>query len=149
ADNALFISGVFPRPDLSGRRRRPARMGGSSGVDRGYYVSTGKTCYRMAAEHDLAEFTQQRPTLFKLAEYFEVYMNALNEVSERYVLGFDLNLIADKMLDNLNLYRRTGEEKYLESVRRYAAVLRLDEERLSSLLGKAWGQILPQTDGFS
>jgi len=69
ADNALFLSGVFPR---SLRRRRSGRMGGSRLVDRGYYVTTGKTCYRLAAEHELAEFTQQRPTLYKLSRYFEV-----------------------------------------------------------------------------
>ncbi len=137
ADNALFLSGVFPR---SLRRRRPGRMGGSRLADRGYYVSTGKTCYRLAAEHDLAEFTQQRPTLYKLSQYFEVYMDALNEVSERYVLGFDLNLIADKMLDNFNLYRRTREEKYLENARRYAAILKLDEGRFPSLFRRARGR---------
>src|SRR3989337_1460005 len=42
---------------------RQARMGGSPSADRGYFVSTGKTCYRLAADQDLAEFTQQRPTL--------------------------------------------------------------------------------------
>ncbi len=140
ADNALFLSGVFSR---SLRRRRSGRMGGSRLVDRGYYVSTGRACYRLAAEHDLAEFTQQRPTLHKLSQYFEVYMGALNEVSERYVLGFDLNLIADKMLDNLNLYRRTGEETYLENVRRYAAILLLDERRFASLFRKASGLPAP------
>lgn len=132
-DNALFISGVFPR---SLRRRRAGRMGGSRLPDRGYYVSTGRACYRLAAEHELAEFTQQRPTLNKLSRYFEVYMDALNEVSERYLLGFDLNLIADKMLDNLNLYRRTGEERYLENARRYAAIMKLDEGRFVSLFRK-------------
>lgn len=140
-DNALFISGVFPR---SFRRRRAGRMGGSRLLDRGYYVSTGKTCYRLAAEHDLAEFTQQRPTLYKLSQYFEVYMDALNELSERYILGFDLNLIADKMLDNFNLYRRTGEERYLENARRYAAILRLDESRFPALFRPPRGRPLGQ-----
>ncbi len=133
ADNSLFLGGVFSRS--FGRRRR-GRMGGSRFVDRSYYVSTGKTCYRMAAEHDLAALTQQRPTLLKLSQYFELYMDALNEVSERYILGFDLNLIADKMLDNFNLYRRTREEKYLENARRYAAILRLDETRFPSLFSR-------------
>src|SRR3972149_10632353 len=44
ADNPLFISGVFPH---SVRRRRAGRLGGSRPGGRGYYVSTGKTCYRL------------------------------------------------------------------------------------------------------
>jgi len=124
-DNSLFVTGVFPRA----LRRRRGRF-----VDRSYYVSTGKRFYRLAAGHDLAEFTQQRELLEKLAAYFELYSDALNELSERYVMGFDLNLIADKMLDNFNHYRRTGEERYLENARRYAAVLKLDAESFPSLM---------------
>jgi hypothetical protein len=139
ADNALFVTGVFPR-SLQRRRasRRWRRL--SAGptvstrfVDVGYYVSTGKTCYRLAAEHELAEFTQQRQTLDKLATYFEIYMEALNEMSERYILGFDMNLIADKMLDNFNLYRRTGDEKYLNNARKYAAILKVDQASFPTL----------------
>ena len=128
ADNALFISGIF-----SASRR--GRRGVSRYLDQSYYVSTGKTCYRLAAQHKLADLTQQRRTLTKLADYFEIYMDALNEASERYILGFDLNLIADKMLDNFNLYRRTGEEKYLENARRYAAILRVDQASFPALFG--------------
>lgn len=139
ADNALFISGVFPR---SFRRRRRGAMGGSALLDHDYYVSTGKTCYRLAADHDLAEFTQQRPTLRKLSGFFEVYVEALNELSERYVTGFDLNLIADKMLDSFNLYRQTGDDRHLENARRYAAILKLDEERFAALFRRPRGHIL-------
>src|SRR3990170_3486750 len=130
ADNALFLTGVFPR---SLRRRRGGRRRAVPFIDSSYYVSSGKSFYRLAAEHELAEFTQQRDTLNKLSTYFEVYMDALNEISERYILGFDLNLIADKMLDNFNLFRRTGEEKYLENARKYAAILRVDEARFPAL----------------
>lgn len=136
ADNSLFISGVFPA-SLRGSRR--GRLGFSRYLDRSYYVGTGKTCYRLAGQHDLAEITQQRGTLFKLADYFEIYMDALNEASERYILGFDMNLIADKMLDNFNLYRRTGEEKYLENARKYAAILRVDQARFPSLFRRPRG----------
>jgi hypothetical protein len=134
-DNALFLSGVFA---ASLQRRRPAGRGPlrrqrAAGVDRGYYVSTGKTMYRMASQHELAEDTQQRDTLSKLAEHFEVYADALHEMSERYILGFDMNLIADKMLDCINEYRRTGEERQLENARRYAALLRLDRDRFAAL----------------
>ena len=105
-------------------------------------MSTGKASYRLAAEHDLAEFTQQRLTLYKLSGYFEVYMDALNEMSERYILGFDMNLIADKMLDNFNLYRRSGDESYLDNARKYAAILRIDEKRFPSLVRRPRGHIL-------
>jgi hypothetical protein len=130
-DNALFISGVFPasgatraQATRSVLRRRAART-----IDTGYYVSTGKTMYRMAARQDLAAETSQRDLLEKLAEYFELYMDALTEMSERYILGFDMELIADKMLDAINRYRASGEEKQLENARRYAAILRIDRER--------------------
>jgi hypothetical protein len=131
-DNALFVTGVFPRAlrrRRAGRWRTPVAF-----VDRSYYVSTGKRFYRLAAQHELAEFTQQRPLLEKLASFFEVYMDALNEMSERYIMGFDLNLIADKMLDNFNQYRRTGEERYLQNARRYAAILKVDPDAFPSLL---------------
>ncbi len=139
ADNALFVTGVFPRglsrrPSRRRWRRRasdPTRHLGF--VDIRYYVSTGKTCYRLAAEHELAEFTEQRQTLGKLGAYFEVYMEALNEMSERYILGFDMNLIADKMLDSFNLYRRTGDEKHLSNARKYAAILRVNQASFPSL----------------
>ena len=148
ADNALFLSGMFPQCWRRGRRAdarpsgRRGRMGGSPSADRGYFVSTGKTCYRLAADHELAEFTRQRPTLLKLSGYFEVYLDALNELSERYVTGFDFNLLADKMLDRFNLYRRTGDERHREEARRYAALLRLDSRRFPALYRKARPHLL-------
>lgn len=139
-DNALFLSGVFPQV---WRRSRPrGRMGGARFIDRGYFVNTGRTCYRMAAEHELAEFTRQRPVLLKLSDYFEVYVDALNELSERYITGLDFNLIADKMLDRFNLYRKTGDEKYREEARRYAALLKLDSRRFPALYQKTRPHIL-------
>ncbi|MEX2246357.1 MAG: hypothetical protein WEC75_06690 [Dehalococcoidia bacterium] len=136
-DNALFVTGMFPQ---SVGRRRPSgrsalRRRAARGVDAGYYVTTGKAMYRMAARHELAEDTEQRGTLEKLSEYFEVYMDALNEMSERYIMGFDMELIADKMLDNFNRYRASGEERYLTNARRYAAILHLAPERFPALFG--------------
>ena len=132
ADSSLFVAGVFPRAI---RRRRRGRTGAAvPAIYRSYYVTTGKRCYRLAARHELADFTQQRPLLEKLASYFEVYMEALNELSERYIMGFDLHLIADKMLDNFNRYRQTGEERFLQNARRYAAILKLDPEAFPGLL---------------
>jgi hypothetical protein len=54
-------------------------------------------------------------------------------MSERYVMGFDMNLIADKMLDSFNLYRRTGEQRYIENARKYAALLKIDQRNFPSL----------------
>ncbi len=122
-DNSLFVTGIFPK---TMRRRRGRRSAAVAFVDRSYYVSTGKRFYHLAAQHELAEFTQQRALLEKLSSYFEVYVDALNEMSERYIMGFDLQLIADKMLDNFNQYRRTGDERFLQNARRYAAILKVD-----------------------
>ena len=130
ADNSLFIVGVFP--ESLRRGRRPGKGLGAF-VDRGYFVSNGKTYYRLASQHDLAEFTRQRETLEKLASYFDVYSEALNELSERYVMGFDMNLIADKMLDSFNLYRRSGEQRYLDNARKYAALLKIDQRSFPAL----------------
>jgi hypothetical protein len=147
-DNSLFVTGIFAkvlRPRRHGRWRTPVPS-----IDQGYYVTTGKRFYHMAAHHDLAELTQQRDLLDKLADYFEVYMQALNEMSERYIMGFDMNLIADKMLDNFNSYRQTSDEKFLDNARRYAPILKLDPEGFPNVMKsmRARGHVIegsPQT----
>jgi len=136
ADTALFLSGVFPAT-MERRRaaaRTPLRRRASRGVDAGYYISTGKTMYRMAAGHAPDEDAQQRETLARLARNFEVYVDALNEMSERYITGFDMELIADKMLDAFNRYRETGDARHLGAARRYAAILRVDSTRVPARL---------------
>lgn len=135
ADSALFMSGVVP---YSLNRRRAGAPGAvrrraAGGVDSAYYVSTGKTMYRLAARHEDAERQQQRETLGRLADCFEIYVDALNEMSERYIMGFDLDLVADKMLDNFNRYRASRDEHDLTSARRYAALLHLDPARFRAL----------------
>ncbi len=133
-DYSLFITGVFP---ASLKRRRWNRWRRSYQpvpmVDLSYHVANGKNYYRMAADHEFADATQQRPVLAKLSTYFDIYMGAMNEASERYILGFDMNLIADKMLDNFNRYRRTGDEGFLENARKYAAILKVDRANFPSL----------------
>jgi hypothetical protein len=137
-DSALFLSGIF-RQSLA-RRRRPARSplrrAEPPVVDAGYYVTTGKTMYRMASRQDRAESTRQRETLERLARFFEVYVEALNEMSTRYILGFDLDLMANKMLDSINAWRRAGDTHALDNARRYAAILRVDAERYPTLFGR-------------
>lgn len=130
-DNALFISGIYPH-SLE-RRRSAGRMGGSAFVDKAYFISMGRRYYDMAARQDLAEWVRQRTTLERLSRFFDVYVDALNEMSGRYVMGIDMHLIADKMLDAFNRYRETRDEKHLESARKYAALLRLD--------GRAWPEL--------
>lgn len=133
-DGALFLTGVFPEVLTKGARNRSA--GSASFVNRAYYVSMGKRFYRMAAEQDVAEDTDQRGTLAKLSSYFELYLDALNEMSERYLMGFDMNLIADNMLDSINTYRETGEERHLHDAGRFAAILKVSPENIASLTNR-------------
>ncbi|MCL4232180.1 MAG: hypothetical protein KJ053_11400 [Dehalococcoidia bacterium] len=123
-DNALFISGIF-RPGL-GRRRSAGLLGGGPLADATYYITMGRRYYGMAAGEGVARALELRPTLLRLAQFFDVYADALNEVSGRYVLGMDMRLIADKMLDAFNRYRATREPQHLETARKYASLLRLD-----------------------
>jgi hypothetical protein len=137
ADRALFVTGVF-RAHTS--RRLPAqptvlRRVPSQSVDEAYYVATGKTMYRMASRQDEAE--QQRETLERLARFFEIYVEALNEMSARYILGFDLDLLADKMLDTINDFRATRDERSLAAARSYAAILQLDPVRYPALFSES------------
>jgi hypothetical protein len=132
ADSALFLSGVFPartrRSRPGGRtalRRRAAPM-----VDRQYCIATGAAMYRMAARDAHADCAHAPGTLGKLADHFEVYVDALNEMSERYVLGFDSRMIADKMLDGYNAWRASGDASQLGDARRFAEMLAIDPERL-------------------
>jgi hypothetical protein len=128
-DNALFVAGVFAHA-LKPRRRGRGRLGFVAPVvDQSYFATAGSSFYRMAARHELAEVTAQRQLLEKLAEYFPIYREALAEASERYILGFDMPRIADLMLDSINSYRRTGESRYLEDARKYAALLKIEEAR--------------------
>jgi hypothetical protein len=133
-DNALFVTGIFSASLRRPRRKRTGVLGQVAPlVDESYYVSSGRTFYRLASEHELAEETDQRELLARLADYFTIYREALSEASERYILGFDMPRIADLMLDQFNAYRRTNDEKHLESARKYAAILKLDRASFPSL----------------
>jgi hypothetical protein len=130
-DNALFITGLYPQS--LGRRRGGGVMGGSPFVDANYFITMGRKYYNMAAGHNLAEWVQQRSTLLRLAQFFDVYVEALNEMSGRYVMGIDMQIIADKMLDAFNRYRETKDPEHLETARKYAALLKLD--------GRQWPEL--------
>jgi hypothetical protein len=136
ADRALFLSGVFPSSTRRRRRARQSRLGGQarvSGVDASYYITTGKAMYQMASREDEAEEKRQRETLARLAQFFEIYVEALSEMSQRYIMGFDFDLLADKMLDSINAFRATQSERALTDARRYATILRLDVDRYPRL----------------
>jgi hypothetical protein len=135
ADSALFMSGVFA-PAM--RRRRPAsrtplRRGAAAGVDRAYYISTGKAMYRLAAGEPAAEREGRSETLTRLARGFDLYADALRELSERYITGIDFGAIADKMLDSYNRYIESGDERSLDNARRYAELLSLERDRFPGL----------------
>ncbi len=135
-DRALFLTGIF---HAHASRRRPARptalrRAASPTVDAAYYVSTGKTMYRLASRFD--EAAEQRETLDRLARFFDVYAEALNEMSARYILGFDLDLLADKMLDSINAYRASGDARSLAEARGYATILQLEPARYPAIFGE-------------
>lgn len=130
-DNALFIAGIFPAS--LGRRRRGGWLGGAPLVDRAYFTTMGRRYYELAANHELAEWAQLRDTLLRLARYFDVYVDALNEMSARYVMGMDMRVIADKLLDAFNRYRKTHDPRELELARKYAALLKLDPRQWPAL----------------
>ena len=125
ADNALFITGIFPasRPSRRGRRRNALPR-----FDRGQFVELGQRYYRVAATEQLAEVVGQRPVLQRLATNFRFYVEGLNELSQRYILGFDMNVVMDKMLDAWNLYSRTGDQQYLDQASRFASILKVDPD---------------------
>lgn len=127
ADSALFFSGVFPA-SLVRRRpssRTPLRRRAAPLIDSNYYVSTGKAMYRLAASQN-AETSIQRETLAALAQHFELYVDALNELSERFILAPDAQVITDHLLDNLNRHKVSGHPADLEVAGKYAAILNLD-----------------------
>jgi hypothetical protein len=121
ADNALFVTGVFPTARPGRRRARSLPR-----FDRAHFIELGRRYYKLAAEEELAEVVGQRPVLSKLSDRFTFYMEVLNEMSERYILGFDMEVISNKMLDAMNLYRQTGDQQHLDAARKYAALLRVD-----------------------
>ncbi len=130
-DNALFITGVYPQS--LGRKRAPGRMGGAAMVDVGHFITLGRRYYEMAAHNDTGQSAHLRGTLERLSKFFDVYVEALNEMSDRYVMGIDMQLIADKMLDAFNRYKETHAQGDLDTARKYASLLRLD--------GKKWPEL--------
>jgi hypothetical protein len=120
ADNALFVTGIFPANQRRRRGLRPPRF------DREHFMILGQRYYHVAAEEELAVLVGQREVLTKLAQRFRFYVEMLNEVSQRYILGFDMDLVANKMLDAYNRYRETGDAAHLDAANKYGALLKVD-----------------------
>ena len=113
ADSALFLAGVF-RPSLRVRTasRSHLRRRAAPAVDHAYYVSTGREMYLRAAEHHHRDCAHEPRTLAMMGDNFELYADALQEMSERYIMGFDFGLMADKMLDAMNAGRPEEAGRY-------------------------------------
>lgn len=133
ADMAMFLAGVFPASTSMRRAttRGALRRGPRRGVDQAYYVTTGAAMYRMAAAHlaaahDASDGDAKRMTFERLATGFAFYADALNEMSERYIIGKDRALLTDKMLDSINAHRTSADDAHLANARRYAEILHLD-----------------------
>jgi hypothetical protein len=125
ADMALFVGGVFRDSGRSRTRGQPGalRRRTAPAVDSTYYATTGRAMYSMSARTEHAACAHRPGTLAKMGEHIEVYMDALTEMSERYLMGLDRSLIADKMLDAFNRHRHTHGDADLAAARRYAALL--------------------------
>jgi hypothetical protein len=75
-NHSLFLSGVFPE-----RIRYRAESKGFP--DLKYYQEVGRTNYRVASDHRLAQRYELAPIFCVLAENFEPARRALNDLSER------------------------------------------------------------------
>jgi hypothetical protein len=73
---SLFLSGIFP-----GRIRFRAEMRGGPGVK--YYEALGRTQFRAASDHRLAQRYQVAEIFSTLAERFQATRQALNDIAER------------------------------------------------------------------
>lgn len=132
-DNALFVSGLFPQ--TLGGKRGGGMLGGSGRIDRTWVAGMGRRYYEMAAGHEHAARMALRQVLHRLASFFDLYAEALNEMSGRYVLGVDMGVVSDRMLDAFNRYRETDDPRHLADARTYAALLKLDGREWPALQG--------------
>jgi hypothetical protein len=82
---SLFLSGVFPD-----RIRFRAETRGSP--DLRYYESLGRTQYRVASDHRLAQRYEVAQIFSTLAERFETTRLALNDIADRYFFLGDPSL---------------------------------------------------------
>jgi len=89
---SLFLSGVFPD-----RIRFRAEARGFP--DLKYYESLGRTYYRMASDHKLAQRYAVDKVLNTLAERFQTTRLALNDIADRLFSIGDVNYPLDLLLN--------------------------------------------------
>jgi len=90
-NHSLFLSGVFPE-----RIRVRAEKRGFPDIK--YYESLGRTQYRAAGDHRLAQRYELSSILHTLAERFETTRLALNDISDRLFSLGDTNYAMDAWL---------------------------------------------------
>jgi hypothetical protein len=83
-NHSLFLSGVFPA-----RIRYRAEVRGAP--DMKYYEGLGRTHYRVASDHRLAQRYEVAEIFNTLAERFETTRLALNDIADRYIAIGDPN----------------------------------------------------------
>ncbi|HWI56053.1 MAG TPA: hypothetical protein VNZ22_02415, partial [Bacillota bacterium] len=97
---SLFLSGVFPE-----RIRSRAEVRGFP--DLRYYEGMGRTQYRVASDHRLAQRYELAPILNTLAERFETTRLALNDIADRLFSLGDTHYSLEALLHA----RRAAEDK--------------------------------------
>ena len=76
---SLFVTGLFPRW-IEHRQRFQRRPVGSD-----FYVNFGRTYFRQAAGHRLAQELALDEVFFRLAMLFDSYRGALNQIAKNYL----------------------------------------------------------------
>src|SRR5207253_2432679 len=92
-NHSLFLSGVFPD-------RIRFRSEAKGFPDLKYYEGVGRTQYRMASDHRLAQRYEVAKIFDTLAERFEEARLALNDVAERLFSIGDANFALIPMLNS-------------------------------------------------
>jgi len=93
-NHSLFLSGVFPE-----RIRFRAEMRGFPGLK--YYEGLGRTHFRMASDHRLAQKYEVAKIYNTLAERFKATRLALNDVADRLFSIGDANYSLDVLLNGI------------------------------------------------
>lgn len=91
-NHSLFLSGVFPN-----RIRFRAEVRGAPGLS--YYEGLGRSQYRVASDHRLAQRYKIEKILDTLSERFETTRLALNDIAERLFAMGDDHYALDTLLN--------------------------------------------------